>query len=631
MIIVDAEVYSELDLTKVGTMRYAMHPSTRAIIWAYKVNDEPVQIYLPNSGEPIPEALLSEEPIYAFNAAFDYAIWHLASNLPNRPTHLWHDVMTLANRYSFYGSLDDIAMQLKLPVRKDPAGKALMEEICSPSAIPPTKAEWLAFCEYAKRDAEVTYAVLQALPTSMLNELEQEMWQFTLATNLYGLPVDVLTAKYIQAHLSEYKIMLNANLPLLTGGAITKATQTKRIKKFLEEQGVFLPNVTAETVSSTLDSNLPMPETARQVLELRQELNMSSTAKYDLIVNGEYDGRVYFTLQSLGSATTRWAGRNFQILNLPRASFEEPEEIIRKFRKHEYIENPVYAAKALIRPMVYAPPNMRLMVADYSSIENFLALWTSGELEALERLKGGADQYIDMAQEIFACAEINSFQRFVGKVCVLGRQYGMGVDRGVEQAASMGETIDRDLMQHAIKAFDRKYPRLKAMRYTLSKLAVLAIMHPGNKFVDCKCGFQVLIDRNKNSWLVLYLPNGAKLFYYEPCIQNTMYGLQAAHTAFARNNKPYIYSLSPGRLIENVMQALARFVLVAGIQAVQATLPYHRFIGLVHDEAISEVHVKHATQKKLNEFCTVLCTPEPWSKDIGIRAKGFITKRYRKD
>src|SRR3974377_13404 len=73
----DIETHSTLDLTDVGSWRYAGDPSTDIWCVAYAIDDGPVQVWIP--GQAIPEEfhVAAREPdwlIVAHNDAFESAI-----------------------------------------------------------------------------------------------------------------------------------------------------------------------------------------------------------------------------------------------------------------------------------------------------------------------------------------------------------------------------------------------------------------------------------------------------------------------------------------------------------------------------------------------------------------------------
>ncbi len=76
-----------------------------------------------------------------------------------------------------------------------------------------------------------------------------------------------------------------------------------------------------------------LPDTDRRLIEIRQQLGKTSTAKYAalkaLVMN---DHRAHGLLMYHGASTGRWSGRHFQPQNLPRPSFKNTDVCIELFQ-----------------------------------------------------------------------------------------------------------------------------------------------------------------------------------------------------------------------------------------------------------------------------------------------------------
>ena len=83
----------------------------------------------------------------------------------------------------------------------------------------------------------------------------------------------------------------------------------------------------------------------------------------------------------------------------------------------------------------------------------------------------------------------------------------------------------------------------------------------------------------------------------------------------------------PGKLAENVTQAVARDVLAeAMITLHQTGVP---LIATVHDELIAEVPEAEADQT-FALMQTIMQTSPTWAPDLPMDAAGFIAVRYHK-
>ena len=90
-LMMDLETKSDVDITKAGVYRYADSPYFDILLFAYSVDDNPVQVVDLASGEQLPEEILNaltDDRIqkHAFNASFErvcLSVW-LRRNYPER-------------------------------------------------------------------------------------------------------------------------------------------------------------------------------------------------------------------------------------------------------------------------------------------------------------------------------------------------------------------------------------------------------------------------------------------------------------------------------------------------------------------------------------------------------------------
>ena len=97
MIILDYETYSDLDIRKVSTDRYASHPSTRVLMCAYAGETGPVSLWEEADGpEPLRElqARMHRETCVAWHVDFERGITN--NKWPAARPGAWLDAMVLA-------------------------------------------------------------------------------------------------------------------------------------------------------------------------------------------------------------------------------------------------------------------------------------------------------------------------------------------------------------------------------------------------------------------------------------------------------------------------------------------------------------------------------------------------------
>ena len=627
---IDFETRSSVSITK-GKHRYLNDSQADIICFSFKVEEGPVFLWHP--GQKLPEFALRPQPyyFYAFNAQFDMAVWNILGKkygmVPTVPSQ-WIDVMALCGRFTFHQSLEEAGNDLKLEVKKNKRGKALMKLICQPPFVY-THQDLMEFYEYCKTDTESMYEMLNALPASKLSAEEQRAWELTVKINNTGIPVDIPAVKQILKVTEVYKQEQSLRLPDLTEGKVTKATQGKRILEWLRDNGLKIPNLQAETVTEMLE-RLDLKPDVKLMLELRQELNRSSTAKYAKLMDLAYKGRIYDNERYYGSTTGRWAGMGFQLKNLPRSKVKDAEPIIKAFLDLSIIEeDPINAAKSVVRGMICAPPGKMLCAADYASIEYVGLLWAAGDLNSLKDFEAGLDQYIQMAQFVYnnkPYKDITPEERYFGKQLILGCGYGLGAKGFLEYAIKNGLEITFSEATTGVNAYRTKYVSVPQFWYKCRGAALNALTYPKSEFSVGASKFKLVKDRAGTRWLRLTLPSGRPLYYNKPMVMAGKYGDEV--TAMGIN--PYTkkwdrMSIIPGRFAENIVQALARDVLLNGLFNLDDA--GYKIIGTVHDEIIVEVPKE---PNCLEDVVGLICKRPAWALDMPLRAEGMFEKRYRK-
>lgn len=116
---IDLETASKLDVTKVGSSKYSLHPSTRVLMAAYAFDDGPIRQWVPAEGQAIPTDLedgLHDNNVikFAWNAAFEVAIIHNVLGIITL-VRAWKDVMVMAYYASLPGKLAHAGPVMRLP------------------------------------------------------------------------------------------------------------------------------------------------------------------------------------------------------------------------------------------------------------------------------------------------------------------------------------------------------------------------------------------------------------------------------------------------------------------------------------------------------------------------------------
>lgn len=435
---IDFETYSECDITEEGGMAYTLHPSTCMLCLGYGFDEEPAQLIraIDDLPDDIIEHISKGGKVLAHNAAFDYRIWNYVCveqlGWPALSLSQMVDTVAVCLTFQIPAKLVEAGAALRVKYQKNPEGKKLIAACCRPdkkgNQPDPTgnqRAYFDRLFAYCKQDVESMRSIIRALPREHLIPKEQEIWELTYEINTRGVPVDYEAIIAIRDYLAKYVKETMDAVPRLTNGFANTINQIAKIKDWCSIQGYDMPDLAADTVKKALaDENCP--DKVKEILILRQELGRSSTAKYTklskLAVYIEPNHYIHDNIQYHGAGTGRWAGRGFQIHNLPRASVPNPDEVIEAFVKGRRVDDPVTKGKALIRPMIKAIDDHVLLVSDYSSIENRALHWHAEDYETLAEFAAGLDQYKTMAAARYKVTyeQVEKPQRQMGKVIILG-------------------------------------------------------------------------------------------------------------------------------------------------------------------------------------------------------------------
>jgi len=640
-IVIDFETYCDLDIKKVGAFKYAHHPSCRVICMSYKIDNNMTQIWTPELtwADDLAKALQDNKLLYTFNATFEYLIWNIVGH-KSYPEYFVHknisqfrDIKALCARYRMPQNLKQAAIALNCTTEKMAIGTQLIRLCCTPGHYP-IKQNFKDLYMYCIIDTDVAAEILDRLPANHLIKVEQELWELTYRMNERGVPIDEQAVDSIIEYLAVYMDTMKAVLPEVTNGFVNTPGQVQKIKQFCKMKGVTIPNVQAETITKILENGETLPEDVKTVLEVRQLVGMSSVKKFITIKNLVLNGVVQGNLNYHGAGTGRWAGYGFQYHNLPRAKRKDPEKWIQRFINKEPIEKPVEIAKALIRPMIKAPPGYKFIISDYKSIEYVMLVWFCDDWEALKLINQGLCQYTDMAAFLHKkeLADVQPQERQMGKVIILGCGYQMGKKRFRAVAADWGFKLTDAAAEQIILAYRTKYSKVAKMWKIVNKATIEAVRNPGKQYKTHKCIFKVVTDRVKRNWLRITLPSERGLMYADPHIDDDIYGPVVKYTGLnSKTHQMNSLALTPGLITENIVQAAARDVLANGKLMVEKHMPEVSLSISVHDEAgglIKDEDIKAVTMARFNLH---MCTKLPWMDGLPLDAEGYIAQRYRKD
>jgi DNA polymerase len=666
---IDLETYSTVSIGAAGSYRYILDPSFEILLFAYSLDGMPVEVIDVASGQVIPLWLKNalKNPLYikhAYNAAFEW--FALSKYLGWLPPDQWRDTMLHALYCGYPASLDAAGRAMGLPEdkKKLTTGKALIRYFCVPCKpsnangnrtrnLPKhDPAKWKLFKEYNGQDVVTEMEIDRRLSAFPVPVFVQKQWETDLTMNARGVAADMEMVSGALVIGATVKSQLMAEARQLSG--LDNPNSIKQLARWLTEatdSDAEITSVTKETVATMLKQ--PQPANVQRMLEIRQELGKTSTKKYDALETCiADDGRVRGLLQFYGANRTgRWAGRLVQVQNLPR-TYTHPLPPARQLVKDRNIDGLrlMYGSindtlSQLIRTAFVATPGNVLIDADFSAIEARVISWLAGQEWRLEVFRTHGKIYEASASQMFHVPiekikkgnpEYALRQR--GKVAELALGYQGGVS--AMRRMDTGHNLD-DLSDDEVKGIVDRWRETNSMIRDLWNIvdsaAVTVITNGGaqtirsettDAVITLACELDVITGTR---YMTILLPSGRKLYYPSPEIGVNRWGnpsvsYMGQNQTTKRWERVETYG---GKLVENIVQAIARDCLAIAIENLEAQglhVVFH-----IHDEVVIDTPAWADNDTMLDTVTKIMTKPIPWAQALPLNADGWVDKFFKKD
>lgn len=653
----DLETFSETPIAH-GTYRYTADCEVLLVAWA--IDDGPVQVWDVTLKQRAPDALRAavRDPnvtVIAHNAMFDRNALRLGNLKVEIPIERWECTMVQALSHSLPGKLSALCDLLRVPHEdaKLASGADAIRMFCMPQPKNVSlrrftrhthPAEWDEFVRYAGRDVQAMRACRARMPNWNWQPRDIAAWHYDQRINDRGFQVDTeLAEAAVKACAAAARDNADRTSEL-TGGRVERVTQRDRLKEFLAEHGVDLPDMTKSTLERRIDDP-DLPWALRELLALRLSGAKNSTSKYRSLLRAvSADGRLRGTMQMRGAGRTgRDAGRTFQPQNLPRpkAKAEAIEQWIEcvKAGNTDLLEyDDVQFAADAIRGVIVAPPGKKIVQADYSNVEGRIVAWLAGvqwKLQAFrdydtilgtdargEPIRKGPDLYRATYARAFAkpIDEVTGDERQIGKVIELSAGYQGAVGAFQTMATVYGVEVSDDKAAGLVRAWREAHPEVVKLWYALDRGVQDAIQHEG-RVVQVNDKLRVV---RRGAWLKIQLPSGRCLSYPHIAFDDHGSIEYAGQDQYTRKwSRILTYG---GKLFENVVQAIAADLLWAAIPRAEAA--GYAVILRVHDELLTET--PDSPDYNAAGLGRLMTEHPKWATGLPLATGGFETKRYRK-
>lgn len=666
---IDLETYSTVSIGAAGSYRYILDPSFEFLLFAYSLDGMPVEVIDVASGQVIPLWLKNalKNPLYikhAYNAAFEW--FALSKYLGWLPPDQWRDTMLHALYCGYPASLDAAGRAMGLPEdkKKLTTGKALIRYFCVPCKPSNANgnrtrnlprhdpAKWALFKEYNGQDVVTEMEIDRRLSAFPVPAFVQKQWETDLMMNARGVAADMEMVSGALVIGATVKSQLMAEARQLSG--LDNPNSIKQLARWLTDatdSDAEITSVTKETVATMLKQ--PQPANVQRMLEIRQELGKTSTKKYDALETCiADDGRVRGLLQFYGANRTgRWAGRLVQVQNLPR-TYTHPLPPARQLVKDRNIDGLrlMYGSindtlSQLIRTAFVATPGNVLIDADFSAIEARVISWLAGQEWRLEVFRTHGKIYEASASQMFHVPiekikkgnpEYALRQR--GKVAelALGYQGGVSAMRRMDTGHNLDDLSD-DEVKGIVDRWRKTNSMIRDLWNSVDSAAVTVITNGGaqtirsettDAVITLACELDVITGTR---YMTILLPSGRKLYYPSPEIGANRWGnpsvsYMGQNQTTKRWERVETYG---GKLVENIVQAIARDCLAIAIENLEAQglhVVFH-----IHDEVVIDTPAWADNDTMLDTVTKIMTKPIPWAQALPLNADGWVDKFFKKD
>lgn len=555
---------------------------------------------------------LSHTAILGHNTAFDGAV--LAWKYGVAPK-MWLDTMSMAKPLigvTGSKSLAALAIRYNIGIKGDAVVKAFNKR-----AEDFDREELADYGEYCKTDVDLTYALFEKMLASFSG---MELTAIDMTLKMYLHPQIALDVNRLQDYAVELEgkkgeLIDNLELGLPRADAKKLVMSNGKLAGLLQSVGLeYPPTKTSPTTGKLTWAFAKGDEEfiellkhdnpkVRQIIEARLE-NKSSLAQgrvNRLIGIASRQDKLPVPLNYYGAHTGRFSGGGkINMQNLPR--------------------------EGALREAVVSIPDHVLVAGDLAQIEARMLAYVANQQDLVQAFQEGRDIYCEFASDIFGrtVTKADKIERFVGKTAMLGLGYGMGAEafRVYLAVGTGGAVVDISLIEaeRIVKTYRRKNAKVTHLwRQCNDILMYMKQNRTGN--------LEPLTDLVPYSGEGIGLPNGFKIQYtnLENSIDGYRYiGSQQAYKKYAAGETFNWTKIYGGKVVENVVQALARIVITEQMVSVGR---YYPVVLQVHDEIIVQVHKDLADDTKAH-LEQLMAVPPVWAKGLPIACEVGYGERY---
>lgn len=302
-----------------------------------------------------------------------------------------------------------------------------------------------------------------------------------------------------------------------------------------------------------------------------------------------------------------------------------------------------------LRRSLTAPPGHSIVTCDSAQIEARVLAYVAGQTDLVEDFRKGVDIYSAFASDIYGYKvdrkmtavdedgktyNPHKIEGMVGKEGILGLGFGMGGEKfQLRLKQQTGIEMDEAQATNVVNIYRRKFAKIKKLWGSANE-AIQQMIRGYTYTLGVGVKLQCF---PADDWgpARIQLPNGMFLFYPELRAEaGGKYGVEYKYTQ-RKGRKVETVFIHGAKLIENVIQALARIIVFEQMLVIDRWMQKqevdpteHLTVAMtVHDEAdaISPDRLVGVVEAKM---LSVMKTPPSWAPDIPINAEAAHGNNY---
>jgi len=591
-------------LNTLGITNYVLHPLFQVIGVSIQKGDGPITWHTDGDIKPALDAIdWDNAALLSHNTPFDGAIlaWHYGK-LPK----LYLDTLAMAramtHAYIQSSSLDSVSRHLGLPPKGEEVlhAKGKRREDFSDG-------ELASYGEYCAHDSWLCRRIFDCFLAEPYRFPLSELWVIDASVRMFVEP----SAQLNMHVLAEHAHMLSVERERVFATTDRKVySSNDRFAQLLISLGVTPPVKLSPSdpqkfiyalaqgdpeyrrfcergdLPMGVQAHLAARKRAKSTIEETRTNKLLDLAKLDWYPGGytaaNYQGRGWMPVPYTyyGAHTGRFSGAaGFNFANLPRGS--------------------------RIRDAITAPEGYRIVHRDASQIECRTLATLAGCRRLLDGFRQGQDVYCDFASLVYrrTITREHKQERFAGKVAQLSLGYGVGWLK-FKNTLFIGQggvslSIDDNLAVQIVQLWRDTHPEIRRLWGVATGII--------EDWTQGTCDPRLVIPCVTVSETApeLRLPNGLALRYPELTGMrgegDEDWKVSYRYQGFHRGEWQRLYG---AKMIENIVQALARIIVTDAMQRILARTGYRPFMGTYDswDYMIAENEVEEFDKILTEEF-----------------------------